>query len=500
MIDIGSPVQAARRPRSASAARPPARRESATAVAVRRKVGRPPVGSLSPPAQTSPQFAGFDAAGHDTAWFFFPGGEPAGHLDPVPVSDVLVRDRREQGRLLHDTLLNTLTAISWGGRTEERPVPARDSGSVRRRCRRDVEVVERFFRGHEHWEAETDLRAMLRRVVDGARAVGLDATFSCDSRIADVEVPARVAAGLADATGEALANVRRHSGVVDVEVVVSVDDHTISVTVVDHGVGFDASSTETGSGSSRLGIRRSILGRMADLGGYAWIVSAPGRGTSVRLDWSVPAEPRPSGSRPPSNAAFCPTPNRKGHGRGASGDGGPVHPEVVEDRRRHLSALQTGALLLVRAIAGGDLDPDDNGVRERCAVEARALRHALARERDDDDFFLELHELDHDAAARGVHLDVQAEGDARRLSAATRNDIVAAARALVRGVRSGRALLTVMSSDAGCRMFLRGPVAFDPARSPSAAETLRTAASSFSETDDDHFYMEIQWLSKSVRR
>jgi hypothetical protein len=424
----------------------------------------------------------------------------------------LVRDRREQGRLLHDTLLNTLTAISWGARTDQPRASARDSRSVRRRCQRDVEIVECFFRGREHWETGTDLPAMLRGAVDGARAAGLDATFSCDSRLADVDVPARVAAGLADAAGEALTNVRRHSGVADVEVAVRVDGRTVSVTVEDRGVGFDASSTsaETGSGSSRLGIRRSILGRMADLGGQARIASAPGRGTSVRLAWPVPAEPAgpgpgPSGNRPPASNAAVPV----GRGRATSGlhveaappdDGGAVHPAVAEDRRRHLSALQTGPLPLVRAIAGGDLDPDDDGVRRRCAAEARALRNALAHEQDDDDFFFGLRELDHDAAARGVRLDVQAQGDARRLPASTRDEVVAAARALVGGVRSGRVLLTVVSSDAGCGMFLRGPAASDPARSPSAAEALRRAARFFSETDDEHFYMEIQWLSNPVRR
>jgi hypothetical protein len=94
--------------------------------------------------------------------------------------------------------------------------------------------------------------------------------------------------------------------------------------------------------------------------------------------------------------AVRPTPDRGGRGPGTSGPhaGGAVHPAVAEDRRRHLSALQTGALPLVRAIAGGVLDPDDAGVRRRCAAEARALRNALAHERHDDDFFFGLRGLD----------------------------------------------------------------------------------------------------------
>jgi hypothetical protein len=168
----------------------------------------------------------------------------------------------------------------------------------------------------------------------------------------------------------------------------------------------------------------------------------------------------------------------------------------VNDRRRHLRALKVSALPLVHAIARGDLDPDDDGVRQRCALEARALRRALDLEWETDDFFRRIHELYHETAARGVHLDVQAKGDTRRLSASTQDEVVATARTLLQGVRSGNVLLTVVSSDKACQLFIRGPLECDPARSPSATAVLRRIANSFFESDDEYFYVEMQWPSQ----
>ena len=39
---------------------------------------------------------------------------------------------------------------------------------------------------------------------------------------------------------------------------------------------------------ARSGLRNSIRARMADAGGHAEIISAPGRGTPVVLTWSPP--------------------------------------------------------------------------------------------------------------------------------------------------------------------------------------------------------------------
>jgi signal transduction histidine kinase len=51
--------------------------------------------------------------------------------------------------------------------------------------------------------------------------------------------------------------------------------------VRDRGTGFDPAQVDP----ARLGLRRSIAERVADCGGHAYVWSAPGRGTVVRLSW-----------------------------------------------------------------------------------------------------------------------------------------------------------------------------------------------------------------------
>ena len=57
-------------------------------------------------------------------------------------------------------------------------------------------------------------------------------------------------------------------------------DGCTSVTVTDDGIGFDP---ERAAHAGGLGVRRSILGRMSRVGGYASLTPAPGGGTRVTL-------------------------------------------------------------------------------------------------------------------------------------------------------------------------------------------------------------------------
>jgi signal transduction histidine kinase len=52
----------------------------------------------------------------------------------------------------------------------------------------------------------------------------------------------------------------------------------LTVSVLDHGAGFDPARTPPG-----MGLRESITRRLADAGGAATVQSAPGEGTYVEL-------------------------------------------------------------------------------------------------------------------------------------------------------------------------------------------------------------------------
>jgi signal transduction histidine kinase len=78
------------------------------------------------------------------------------------------------------------------------------------------------------------------------------------------------------ATQEALTNVRKHSGARHVDVRLRFDSEMTELEVRDDGRGFDP------SGAGGFGLP-GMKTRVAHIGGYVDIESAPGRGTVVRV-------------------------------------------------------------------------------------------------------------------------------------------------------------------------------------------------------------------------
>jgi signal transduction histidine kinase len=212
-------------------------------------------------------------------------------------------ERREHERLLHDTILNTLTALSRPG----------GPGELVGRCQRDVALMEYALSdpGDPAKVAGRPFGGLLIGIEAAAiemRARGLDVHVAVAGGIAggiadmashdhDPAVPTRVAIAMAYAVREALTNVASHAGTGEAWVEVSLSDE-LRVTVRDAGAGFDPASVDP----ARLGLRRSIVERLADLGGRASIRSRPGHGTVVSLHWAAPPPPgpEPSSAEPPA--------------------------------------------------------------------------------------------------------------------------------------------------------------------------------------------------------
>jgi signal transduction histidine kinase len=230
-------------------------------------------------------------------------------------------ERREHERLLHDTVLNTLTALARAG--------GADAGEVVGRCRHDVTLME-FVLGDPGDPAKAAGRAYdgmvaaIKALAIEMRARGLDVHVAVASGAPGaggdapvVLVP--VAVAIVRAVREALANVISHAGTAEAWVRVSpaapgadaAAPRGVRVTVRDAGAGFDPASVDP----ARLGLRRSITERIADWGGLASIRSAPGDGTEVSLCW--------------------PGPDQSGQGRHGPGQPGP-------DGGQRRAAEQTG--------------------------------------------------------------------------------------------------------------------------------------------------------------
>ncbi len=126
-----------------------------------------------------------------------------------------------------------------------------------------------------------DDRGLLMRLRETANEVAGIRTHVTGPR--GLVVPNQVAQAFQAAVREALRNVERHAGVDLATVAISHKGLAVTVTVDDHGRGFDTAST--GGASDRRGVADSILKRMNDVGGHAQIGSALGRGTKVSLGW-----------------------------------------------------------------------------------------------------------------------------------------------------------------------------------------------------------------------
>ncbi|MDN3495362.1 hypothetical protein QL996_05440 [Planococcus sp. APC 4015] len=113
-----------------------------------------------------------------------------------------------------------------------------------------------------------------------AREVGV--TVNVDRRIAaeTPAVPGRVARALVLAATQAVANAVQHAGGAGLRVSVEAGIDQICLVVRDSGEGFDMA----GVPDDRLGIRGSIIARVAAVGGVADLQSSS-RGTIVALEW-----------------------------------------------------------------------------------------------------------------------------------------------------------------------------------------------------------------------
>jgi signal transduction histidine kinase len=86
------------------------------------------------------------------------------------------------------------------------------------------------------------------------------------------------AAALVGAVREALNNVHKHANATCVVVRCETSESGARIVVSDDGVGVDLAHAVAG-----LGLRHSIIERMASTGGHATVASEPGRGMFVTL-------------------------------------------------------------------------------------------------------------------------------------------------------------------------------------------------------------------------
>jgi signal transduction histidine kinase len=179
-------------------------------------------------------------------------------------------ERSDMAAHLHDSVLQTLTLIQRHADT-----PARARMLARRQER---ELRAWLFDERAPVEGRPDrllpaLEAIVTEVEE-RDVVEVDLVVVGDCPLD------RPLEGLVAAVREAAHNAARHSGAPEVSVYVEVEPDKVTAFVRDRGQGFDLAKVEPG----RLGVRESIIGRMARHGGKAEVHSRAGEGTEIMLE------------------------------------------------------------------------------------------------------------------------------------------------------------------------------------------------------------------------
>ena len=186
-------------------------------------------------------------------------------------------ERERFDALIHDGVIATLLTAS-------RPVHRRTVRALAATTLRELDDLHTIDNPDQDIALD-EILAQLRTAtvdVDPSASFGVTGTETAQT----LRLPLSTVRSISAALSEALHNSHLHAGSRATRTVTAaLQSESISIAVVDDGVGFD----HTAIPPHRLGIAVSILGRMRHVtGGSAQVDSEPGRGTTVHIEWTAP--------------------------------------------------------------------------------------------------------------------------------------------------------------------------------------------------------------------
>lgn len=195
----------------------------------------------------------------------------------------LEAQRRQSARLLHDTVLATLTLLAHSG-VGVAPEALREQAAEDARLLRQLRLgstptpqVSGSYQLDSGGEPEPVLGRTLESVKQRFGRMGLKVSWHGTGQVL---LPSEVLDAFLLALAECLENVRRHSGVTEAHVTITDDETTVRAMVTDAGVGFELADID----EARLGFTESVVARLREVGGNARLFSAAGAGTTVVLE------------------------------------------------------------------------------------------------------------------------------------------------------------------------------------------------------------------------
>ncbi len=183
-------------------------------------------------------------------------------------------ERERHRRDVHDTVLQVMESLALPA-----PGDAADPRGSLDQVRRTARAHALRLRLSLDGDAAAEPGGLEHRL--GALAVEMTADglrVDVVSLAKPIEVPESVVDALHDAAREALRNTLKHAKTSRAVVCLEGREGVVTVSVRDHGTGFDLGAHRAG-----FGIENSIHARLAEIGGAARIDSAPGQGTRVVL-------------------------------------------------------------------------------------------------------------------------------------------------------------------------------------------------------------------------
>ncbi|OBJ71654.1 DUF5931 domain-containing protein [Mycobacterium sp. 1274756.6] len=185
-----------------------------------------------------------------------------------------LEERERLSRHVHDGVIQVLALVAKRGREIGGPTAElADLASAQERALRRLVTASDTGAADG---ARLDLRSLLARREDDTVVVSLPGT--------PVPLDAQLATELDAAVGNALDNVRLHAGP-DARAYVLLEDldDTVAVSIRDDGVGIAPGRLAEAAAQGRLGVSKSIVGRLAAVGGTAEVRTEVGEGTEWEL-------------------------------------------------------------------------------------------------------------------------------------------------------------------------------------------------------------------------
>lgn len=185
-------------------------------------------------------------------------------------NDAIAQRNLESERVVHETVLNTLTALGRG--------VVGDPETIRERARQGADVLMAVTTGDEFAHDSSDLVHVVAQGAERLRDEGIDVVWAPPEQ--SPILPRDVAEAIRGAFVEAVANIVRHAAARRVWIELRTPGRGVELVIRDDGCGIRPST------NFRVGVQHVIVDAMEHVKGSARIESeGEGTGTRVELRW-----------------------------------------------------------------------------------------------------------------------------------------------------------------------------------------------------------------------